>query len=243
VKAALVTDGPTATPDPAMKKQLDNLVREVEGLYAQMDELLHKNTILEQKLSNNQQRPFDLPKPAYNEPKAEIKAPEAKPVTPQVTTPEINQPEPTKDTVPAFKINIPEQTTYTKLSISESEEVKKDEFTDETVDLPAITFFLAKPDRAGFFWNDEVNRSFVPGRSLFALSLYENDLRKGQFEFVKSPAQEKLALENPDLYLRPVCDIEGDPETGTHLETDLPGTIVLNGDQWVLVKKAKLRVV
>src|SRR5690606_27623274 len=76
------TDGPVvskvaiATPvenamDPALKKQLENLTREVEGLYAQMDELLHKNLILEEKLAGKNPKPFEVPQTAYFEPETE----------------------------------------------------------------------------------------------------------------------------------------------------------------------------
>lgn len=243
VKAAIVTPAQTSAPDPALKKQLDNLTREVEGLYAQMDELLHKNTVLEQKLAGNHPKPFDLPKKAYFEPEIEVAQP-VKPAAPEPvietppTTPEAGE---TKTTEAEIVKNNSDSTVY--VAATAASEAVTEPTNEESSAQPALTYFLSKPDRHGFFWNDELNRSFAPGRSLFALTLNDNNQKKGQFEFVENPVQQKLALENPELYLLPVCEIEGDPAMGTRLQTETPGTIVLNGDQWVLVKKARVRVV
>jgi hypothetical protein len=247
VKAAIVTPATSASPDPATKKQLDNLTREVEGLYAQMDELLHKNAVLEQKLASTHPKPYDLPKTAFLEPEVKVAEPVAKavPVTAvtEKTSPVTNYLE--VETEEELENNEEDSRAYTShsLAVGTSEDEAMEEFAAEAADQPFVTYFLSKPDRHGFFWNDELNRNFVPGRSLFALELSGSNKKKGQFEFVENPAQQKLALENPELYLLPVCEIEGDLASGTRLQNDTPGTIVLNGDQWVLVKKAQVRVV
>ncbi len=226
--------------DPALKKQLENLTREVEGLYAQMDELLHKNSVLEQKLAGTHSKPFEVPKTAYFEPETEPVAPKPTvPVTPPVMTPKTEVPAKPQE---KLQEEADENTGYRSFTVPETTFLT-DEFTDETEELPEVTFFLSKPDRNGFFWNDEITRTFTPNRSLFELTLSDNDPRKGNFELVLDKAQQKLAMENPDLYLKPVCDVSGEPETGQRLVTETPGTIILNADQWVLVKKAKIRVV
>ncbi|KAA9345789.1 hypothetical protein [Adhaeribacter soli] len=246
VKAAIVTPAQSGAPDPATKKQLDNLTREVEGLYAQMDELLHKNAVLEQKLASTHPKPYDLPKTAFLEPEVKVAEPVAKAAgvtaISERNTPATNYPE--VETEDELDNDEEDSRAYAShsLAVGTSGDEAPEEFSAD-IDNAAVTYFLSKPDRHGFFWNDELNRSFVPGRSLFTLELSESNQKKGQFEFVDNPAQQKLALENPELYLLPVCEIEGDLTSGTRLQNDTPGTIVLNGDQWVLVKKARVRVV
>jgi hypothetical protein len=235
----------TATPDPAVAKQLGNLTREVEGLYAQMDELLHKNAVLEQKLAGSHPKPFDLPKTAYFEPETEpnrpaetvVKTPEkpeVKPVQPETTKPaeELSKPQPMAFAQPETKTTESSATfTGTGNLISENE-------TEEQT--PESTFYLGKPEQQGFFWNDDLRRSFIPTQSFYELTFSDSNSRKATFRFVTDPAQQKLALENPELYLYPVCDLQGE---GTKIETETPGVLVFNADQWVLVKKASLRVV
>ena len=75
------------------------------------------------------------------------------------------------------------------------------------------------------------------------MTVSENDKRKALFQVIDDPAQQKLALQNPELYLNPVCEVQTTNPAGQRLETVSPGTIILNGDQWVLVKKATLQVV
>ncbi|MBK0403794.1 hypothetical protein I5M27_12410 [Adhaeribacter sp. BT258] len=234
-KVAVATSAET-TQDPALKKQLENLTREVEGLYAQMDELLHKNSVLEQKLAGTHPKPFEVPKTAYFEPETEPVVAKATPVA--AVKPETvkilvaDEEEMEEDEEIASHIFTKPAPTYAANQNSNATEVQ-----------PEVTLFLSKPDRNGFFWNDEVTRMFTPNRSLFTLKLADNDVKKGRFELVLDKAQQKLALENPDLYLKPVCDIAGDPATGQRLVTETPGNIVLNGDQWVLVRKAQIKVV
>ncbi|MFC5271722.1 hypothetical protein [Adhaeribacter terreus] len=234
-KVAVATSTET-TNDLALRKQLENLTREVEGLYAQMDELLHKNSVLEQKLTGSHPKPFEVPKTAYFEPETEPVVAKAAPVA-------APKPEPAKVMVADLdEMEEENETGFTPFTLPAAA-YSTDEITNGAEELQEVTFFLSKPDRNGFFWNDEVTRNFTPNRSLFELTLSDNDVKKGRFEMVMDKAQQKLALENPDLYLKPVCDISGDPASGQRLITETPGNIVLNGDQWVLVKKAKIKVV
>lgn len=243
---AVVKPTSTSEPvaDPAMQKQLNNLVREVEGLYAQMDELLHKNSLLEQKLAEKQPKPYELPKTSFLEPEVDKPAPVRKENTYKnlemapAPAAEANSPVISHDAAPASIPTRPDSTRYTSLTVpmeSQSE--------NETTEAAPAVMYLNKPDRHGFFWNDDLTRSFVPNQSLFALNLTGNDAKKGTFELVTDAVMLKLALENQELYLSPVCDIQVENSTGQRLETVTPGTIILNGDQWVLVKKASLRVV
>ena len=227
ISKVAVANPAEASNDPALKKQLENLTREVEGLYAQMDELLHKNAVLEQKLAGSHPKPFEVPKTAYFEPETE-------PVAPKGTAFAAPKAEPA-DVLVAEEEEETDLTSYSRTTAAYQ--------ADETEEQPEVTLYLSKPDRNGFFWNDEVTRNFTPNRSLFELRLAENDVKKGRFELVLDKAQQKLALENPDLYLKPVCEISGDPATGQRLVTETPGNIILNGDQWVLVKKAQIKVV
>lgn len=202
--------------DPAIMKQLGNLTREVEGLYAQMDELLHKNTVLEQKLANKHPKPFDLPKTTYFEPQTETAE------TNSATTPTgTNSPV----TFPA------EPAAYDLTETAPIENVATDEF------------YLGKPDKLGFFWDHELTENQVPEQSLYKISFSGSDHRKGNFEVVTDASQQRLALENRDNYLKPVCEILEENPNGSRIETETPGTVILNDDQWVLVKKAKIRIV
>lgn len=236
VKAA---SGAEKTQDPTLKKQLDNLSREVEGLYAQMDELLHKNAVLEQKLAATHPKPFEVPKTAYLAPETEpetpakaenrYKAAENKPKEPLPPTAKF-------DATPETPVSKQEPVAFTSFSLTQEPVAEA-----PVMDQPNL--YLNKPDRHGFFWNDEVTRSFVPHQSLFVMTVSENDKRKALFQIIEDAAQQKLALENPELYLTPVCEVQVVNANGQRLETLSPGTIILNGDQWVLVKKATLQVV
>ncbi len=234
--------------DPTVNKKLDNLTREVEGLYAQMDELLHKNAVLEQKLAGRQHKPFDLPKTPFLEPEVEPIKPAKRENTVRTETQDLRPAAPTQ---PAPPVQMAQAAPNPGLTTPVNDSTHYSTYTvpQEPANTLAptgsgpVTLFLAQPDPHGFFWNEQVSQTFAPNNSLFVLQTTGPDQRKGTFELINDPAVRKLALENQDLYLNPVCEIIAENQSGQGLEDVSPGTIILNGDQWVLVKKATLRMV
>ncbi|HSI91217.1 MAG TPA: hypothetical protein VK927_08880, partial [Adhaeribacter sp.] len=223
VRPVAVVKSETTT-DPIMIKKLDNLTREVEGLYAQMDDLLHKNSVLEQKLAAATQhpKPFDLPKTAT-------------PVASQLTN---NSPEPANPESHPEAQDLPVTPANFKAPV-----IQQDELSGEAVPLPEVVFYLGAPDPEGFFWNRDKTYNFVPDQTFFKLTLAEDNAGKGTFEVAANPASQALALSDPHRFLSPVCELSGTEEGAQRIETESPGIIIQNDDQWVLVRKARIRLV
>lgn len=105
-----------------------------------------------------------------------------------------------------------------------------------------ITYYLPGPDPSGYFWNDK--KSSTPdGSSIYQLVVEEDNQSVGELSFYKGNEKSiKMALSNPSLYIKPVCQSIDNIYSGSTIEMKSPGRLQLSGDKWIIANGEKMKV-
>lgn len=105
-----------------------------------------------------------------------------------------------------------------------------------------ITYYLPGPDPSGYFWNDK--KSSTPdGSSIYQLVVEEDNQSVGELSFYKGNEKSiKMALSNPSLYIKPVCQSIDNIYSGSTIEMKSPGRLQLSGDKWIIVNGEKMKI-
>ena len=112
---------------------------------------------------------------------------------------------------------------------SEEKPKKKEDFND--------IFYLSSPNKDGSFNAESIQLNYGSG-SVYKFSRIS--IEKANFEI--EPRAVKLALRYPNINLDPVCEpLNAYNPNAESILTETPGVARLNGDKWILEKKAKIR--
>lgn len=105
-----------------------------------------------------------------------------------------------------------------------------------------ITYYLPGPDPSGYFWNDK--KSSTPdGSSIYQLVVEEDNQSVGELSFYKGNEKSiKMALSNPSLYIKPVCQSIDNIYSGSTIEMKSPGRLQLSGDKWMIANGEKMKI-
>lgn len=110
---------------------------------------------------------------------------------------------------------------------------------EEPVQSPRI-FYLAFPEKEGFFWDNAKKCNRQQGESAFKMEV-DNDGKGACFTFLTDDDKVlRNAMLNPG-YLKSVCDFTGD-KNGRQIEVLKSGTLHLDNEKWVVNEKDKVRL-
>src|SRR5690554_41127 len=108
---------------------------------------------------------------------------------------------------------------------------------------PETTFFyMATPDRGGFFNVSSQHNSFKQGATYYKFQVEEKNKNKATFEFFSDEYGDKLSANYPQTYIEPVCEPQNAQNPNAKKITTIETGVAENqGDKWVVTKKAKIR--
>jgi hypothetical protein len=104
-----------------------------------------------------------------------------------------------------------------------------------------VVFYMATPDKEGYFNNSSEHNAFKQGATYYKFTTEENNKNKARFEFYSDDYGIKASANYPQTYLEPVCEAQNAQNPNAKKIVTLEeGVAQMQGDKWVVVKKAKI---
>ncbi len=137
---------------------------------------------------------------------------------------------------------IDQNTTHTKPVVN-PEPVRPSMSSQQANQEPLIkVFYFPMPDPQGFFWDDKKTANSQSG-SAYKIEYAANDPSVGQLSVLTdSEKTVKMLISNVNMFLRPVCEIEGGNTAGTQIKSIAKGRLKLLNGKWVVDDKAKVKI-
>ena len=115
---------------------------------------------------------------------------------------------------------------------SEEETTKKEEVVLET-------FYMSRPKPEGSFSDKSKAYKFDPHKSVYEFKLIDRDPGIAKFTFLNNEKNILLAKSSSESFIEPACEIREEiNENSTTVVTQEFGQANLEGENWVVVKKA-----
>ncbi len=103
-------------------------------------------------------------------------------------------------------------------------------------------YYLQSPDPQGFFWDDKKSL-IADGGTFYELTVEDESPSTGKLVFyTKNEKNVRNALNNPNLYLKPVCQSVDGIYSGNTIIVKSPGKLQLSGDKWQLANGEKVKI-
>jgi hypothetical protein len=94
-------------------------------------------------------------------------------------------------------------------------------------------YYLEMPNPQGIF--EDSKRTTQPNTETFyVIAIFKNDPTKAKFQFIDDARTQKIALQDYDIIVKPVCIVDNSTNNGKSIKNMKDGFLKLEGDKWVL---------
>jgi hypothetical protein len=103
--------------------------------------------------------------------------------------------------------------------------------------------FFPVPDKKNGHFRAVLGKDNISGYTVYQFVIDAKDVTKATFSLIRTPQVEAAVLNFPESYLLHACNTEGTPGMNKKIGTIDAGVVQLEGDYWVIQKKALIRYV